>query len=114
MRKSDVMEFFANNAFDLEIHEDDGNCNNCWKKDLLRLVRNYRRKPESYGWWQYITNKYGHLNPRNVNLEPPFNFYRGNLSPEDIANLSFLPDEEIAKKAKKHKLDGCVESCEPF
>lgn len=112
--KSDILNWFKGQPFDLSIHEDDGNCTNCWKKDLLRLVRNYRRNPESFGWWQYITEKYGHLNPRNVSLEPPFNFYRGNLAPTDIGNLSYLPDEKILAKAKKHKLDSCTESCEPF
>lgn len=112
--KSEILEWFSSQKFDLAIDQDLGNCDNCWKKDILRLVRNARNYPQTYDWWRSMTEQYGHLNPRNLELKPPFNFFRGNLNPDDIFRLSLMPDNKISKLASKQKLDGCSESCEAF
>lgn len=109
-----IKNWWQEKGFDLDIHPDDGNCDRCWKKDIYSLVRSAIRKPDSYKWWQNMTDKYGYLNPRKSELLPPFNFYRGNLSPKDIFTLSLLPEHEIIKMAKREKLDSCAVSCEAF
>jgi hypothetical protein len=114
--KKQIIGWFNFQDFNLSIHPDDGNCDNCWKKDLLRLCRNARRSPEGYEWWQRMTDKYGHFAPRpgQKKMTPPFNFYRGNINPKDILYLSKFSDEEIKQKAKNERLDGCSESCEAY
>lgn len=113
-RKEFILDFWKNNDFDLGVEEGFGNCDNCWKKPISNLVRNIRSHPETYHWWQEMTDKYGDYNPRNSKLKPPFNFFRGNLSPKDIFKLSKMPDDQISKYASKEKLDGCSETCEVF
>lgn len=112
--KDYIGDWWETQSFNLDIHGDEGNCDNCWKKDILRLVRNIVRNPQSYDWWQSMTDKYGYFNPRKVKLKPPFNFYRGNLSPKDILFLSTMPMDKIIEMAKREKIDGCAESCEAF
>jgi hypothetical protein len=112
--KRQVSEWWGKQSFDLTIHPDEGNCINCWKKDFPRLARNYARIPESFNWWKRMENQYGDFNPRSIELNPPFNFYRGNHSTLDIKKLSEMTQAELRQLTMFDKLDGCAESCEPF
>lgn len=92
----------------------DGNCDNCWKKNYNLLIRNAKRRPESYLWWQDMTKKYGHLNPRNLRLKPPFNFYRGNKSPIDIIEMARNGISNSEIEALMSGTGHCGETCEAF
>lgn len=114
--KRDVMIWWSKQDFDLGIHPDDGNCDNCWKKDEARLVRNIIRKPESFDWWEDMTNKYGNIQtrPAQMDMTPPFNFFRGNKSVMDIRELAKLSQAELKQLTMFESVSPCNESCEPF
>lgn len=112
--KKSVNAWWDHNDFNLENDIDLGNCDNCWKKDLPRLCRNARNYSDTFDWWKRMVELYGHLNPRNTNLKPPFNFYRGNLSVDDIFIISKLKDRQIEIFAFKENMPRCTESCEAY
>jgi hypothetical protein len=112
--KSMVSQWWGKQDFDLKVHPDEGNCDNCWKKDFPRLARNMQRNPKSFEWWAKMENEYGHFNPRNNTLKPPFNFYRNNKSTIDIRRMSELSQAELKQITMFDPLDGCSESCEAF
>lgn len=109
-----VMIWWKNQGFDLYVPEDLGNCDGCWKKSMNRLIRISKEHPNVFNWWQNMTDKYGDHNPRGVEYETIFNFYRGGLSPKDIFDLAKYKPDQLSLFIKEEKLDGCSESCEAF
>lgn len=112
MSKYDILAWWANQPFDLKIKKGQGNCDNCWKKSTKHLVENAKNYPETFDWWQEMTDKYGHLNPRNTELKPPFNFFRGNLSPKDILGMVKMEPEKLNQLSLQDPENDCSESCE--
>lgn len=110
--KRQVSEWWVKQSFDLQIHPDEGNCINCWKKDFPRLARNVLRIPQSFDWWKNMEDKYGYFNPRNIDLNPPFNFYRNNRSTLDIKKMAEMTQAELKQLSLFDPIDGCAESCE--
>lgn len=113
--KNEITIWFARLGFNLYVDPDMGNCDFCWKKDLPRLCRIAKKDRFVPMWWQKMTNKYGQSNPRPTKLKPPFNFFRGNLSANDIVELSNKKEDFLIEEmAKEQRLNGCGESCEAF
>lgn len=109
-----INTWWLNQKFNLEIDPDFGNCDGCWKKDFPRLARIMTKKPSTFDWWEDMTDRYGHLNPRNIELNPPYNFYRENKSVLDIKKLSEMSQAELMQLSMFDNPEPCNESCEAF
>lgn len=113
--KQDVLNFWRDQSFDLQINDHLGNCVFCVKKSALKVTLASRDEPILFKEWaQMILSK-------NVRLMPADKFgtghvYRGWLTPDKlIAQFSDISDEELRQRVYKTKDDGsCSESCEAY
>lgn len=111
--KKQVINWWKNQPFNLDIPVDYGNCDGCWKKSFPTLTRIMQRTPEVFNWWEEMTEKYKTFNPRQKE-ELSQNFYRGNKSVRDIRQLAKLSQAELKQLSIFDITDGCSESCEAF
>lgn len=110
MTKPEILDWWKEQPFDLQLKDHQGNCDGCHKKSITKLVRIAHEDPSTFDWWSSMEHQYG-LAGHNVDGTPR-TFYRGHRSAQDIVAMSRiltvppLPEEEEDA--------GCSESCEPF
>lgn len=114
--KDDVLEFWSNMPFDLDIPEQLGNCVFCPKKSNLKLAAAQRDEPELYHDFLEILysdgvrhdDKTGHWSQ----------MYRGKQSLEQVvAMFDSSTGDEIKSRIRGAKMTdtgSCSESCEVF
>lgn len=116
VEKQDVIDFWKDMTFDLEIDEWNGNCVFCPKKSNLKLAAAQRDNPELYLEWLdmmnsnsvRVDNKTGHWSQ----------MYRGKKSLEQVvAMFDCSTGDEIKSRIRGAKMTdtgSCSESCEVF
>lgn len=114
--KQDILNWWSEMPFDLEIEEHLGNCVFCIKKSDIKIARAAREEPELFAEWaQTMTGEHVRLLPSDK--YGVGKIYRNWQSPEQlIEKFSDVDDFEIARTQRfTAKLDdGCGESCEAF
>lgn len=105
--KADVLDWWSEQPFDLDIAEREGNCKWCWKKTFTKHAANIAVNPEWYDFPRRMEQQHGTTNRANPQV-----FFRGALSTDNLfiavkdADLRALPNDEAS--------GGCSESCEAF
>lgn len=111
--KHDVLQWWSEQAFDLDLLEHEGNCKWCWKKSFRKHSRLIRETPGIYDFPRRMEETYGYVAPPQERPETlPRVFFRENTS----TNRLFLKVLNIPPWADtKERADedgGCTESCE--
>lgn len=128
MRKSDIYKFWEKQPFTLNLKPYQGNSDCCFKKSLRKLLTIAKEEPERFNWWVEMEQKYGEYIPTSRNKcksIPPFHFFRGNLSAQQILEMSKTFTDVVKDERTEctqltlfgFDLDvsnGCSESCEAF
>ena len=109
--KKQILEWWKNNSFDLNIPMNLGNCDICWKKSFKVLVQNTKDYPERFDWWQSMIEKYS---DKSRNTDKTISFFRGGKSIQELFEMGELSDMQLNLFAEQYKLDGCSESCEVY
>lgn len=123
INKPDVLAFFKTQQFDLELDEQDGNCKKCHKKTIRKIATQILTDPKDR-WNDTMEDRYSYFTPdTRTQCNPPYYFFRENMTFADIENLAlspdFIPYSDTNKPNFDFELDsiefgGCAESCEPF
>lgn len=134
MTKPDVNRFWVNMPFRLRLKGYEDNCKVCWKKSLRKLLTIAKHTPERFDLFRKLEKQYEKYIPEsrkhNKKIVTPIRFYRGQLSVDDIIEMSKetfeeAPDDrQVYVEYKQTKLFGydldqsggaCgTESCEAF
>lgn len=114
--KQDIISWWSEQVFDLEIPEWLGNCVFCPKKSNLKLAAAQRDEPELYSEW--LTMLYSDSVRVDNNTGHWSKMYRGNQSLEKlIATFDGSTGKEIKSRIRGGKMvdtNSCSESCEVF
>lgn len=132
MTKQNINSWWDKQSFNLNIKSYQGNCDLCWKKSNRTLMTLLVENPNLADWWLLMEDKYKDFvsegKKDNIEYEPPYYFYRGQVSLNEIIEESKFPfRKEIDKNIQLNDLeqlrlwdyeldstDGCTESCEVF
>ena len=113
--KQDVLDWWKEQSFDLEINENLGNCVFCIKKGVNKIGLATKNEPRMAQQFHKILN---HKNVRVVEKRrsPPLVMYRGNMSLISIIDVyRDMPEDEIYKTIRGGRGEdsgNCSESCE--
>lgn len=109
--KQDVLDWWEDQEFDLEIDEFEGNCLGCYKKSDKKHFLQMDRDRGVYDFHSRMESLYRNVGPQ----EGERVFFRGNRSTE----MMFAAYEEQKDQPKRRIIDiyedgGCSESCEVY
>ena len=120
--KEDVLSWWEDQDFDLEIPEHMGNCVWCWKKSYIKLVTVMREKPEAFDFPERMEKLHGRtgniaqkvLNNGVLKGQKSIKFFRGFKTVEDIRKMAKEKDDVFIDEHFMRISGGCSEECQPF
>ena len=120
--KEDVLNWWEDQEFDLEIPEHFGNCVWCWKKSYKKLMTVMIEQPDAFKFPEKMEKKYGKtgniakkmLTTGILKGHDSIRFFRGFKTVKDIRKMASGDFEKFVDLHHLHISDGCSESCEPF
>jgi hypothetical protein len=118
-------KFWANQPIQIKIPAFKGNCDMCFEKSNRKLMTTIIEEPDKAIWWDEMEKKYSTI---PIDEKPAYNsyaenggmnFYRDNLSIQDLIKLSKKPfrkatDEYIYENNLFDIEDECGSGCQVF
>lgn len=110
--KQEVLDWWKEQPFDLEIDEFEGNCLGCWKKSIKKHFLQIERDPSCYDFYRRMEDQYRTVGPQDGERV----FFRGPSDTRKLFKLyeEFGSDPAAANKAAFAVDGGCSESCEVY
>ena len=108
--KDEILDWWQDQPFDLNIDEFEGNCLGCYKKSLKKHFMQIERDPLVYDFHRRMEAKYKKVGPQ----EGERVFFRGNLSTDKLFALYEETKGAPMRIANASEDSGCSESCEVY
>lgn len=110
--KQEVLDWWKEQPFDLEIDEFEGNCVGCWKKSIKKHFLQIERDPSCYDFYRRMEDLYRTHGAQDCERV----FFRGPTDTRKLFKLyeEFGNDPNAANKAAFAVDGGCSESCEVY
>lgn len=121
--KQDILDWWAEQEFDLGIDEHLGNCVFCIKKSDLKLALAQRDRPEEYKAWMSMCQaddvrvKPQRTTSNDVMYRMNKDNKHGRTLPQIIAEFADVPTEVLRQRVYKSRMTdtgSCSESCEMY
>ncbi|CAI0908380.1 PUA domain (predicted RNA-binding domain) [Serratia quinivorans] len=113
--KLDVLDFWEQQTFTLQLKDYQGNCKCCFKKSDKKLQQIYRDNSRHFNIFAYLENQYGHVGGNRIAGElsaEPRKLFRGYRNTRQlIASFNF---SEPVPVDDPESTEGCASSCEAF
>jgi hypothetical protein len=112
--KLDILDFWEDMPFDLQIPEHLGNCKDCHKKSKKKLFLVMRDMGEKeFRFSAYLDNQYNMVKAEKVDGElVPRKRFRGYVDTKEL--IGMFRESEYFDDADQEENEGCASSCEPF
>lgn len=108
--KQDVLDWWEDQPFDLEIDEFEGNCQGCFKKSLKKHFMQIERDPSIYDFHRRMELLYRNVGPQIGERV----FFRQNMSTNTLFAAYAENGGNFQRITDPYADGGCSESCEVF
>lgn len=114
--KEDVLDFWKQYEWDLDIPEWQGNCIMCFKKSDTKLNQVWKETPEAFAFSQFIEARYRLVGPEFVKNpdSPARTVYRRNRTTKDMIAMFRANPSNPENFINVMDDGGCSESCEMY
>ena len=117
--KQDVLDWWEDQPFDLQLQEHQGNCKTCWKKSFNKLVKLHTEDPSQFDFFERMEEKYGRVGAEFAKYDdaPDRVFFRQRMSIKNFRQMAIKQADELSRIPTQLDLyadGGCSESCELY
>lgn len=108
--KQDVLDWWEDQPFDLEIDEFEGNCLGCYKKSFKKLFMQIERDPSVFDWHRRMEQLYRNVGPQDGERV----FFRKNTDTIALFKMYEEAGGNFSRVVNPYEDGGCSESCEVY
>jgi 3'-phosphoadenosine 5'-phosphosulfate sulfotransferase (PAPS reductase)/FAD synthetase len=117
--KQDVLDWWEDQAFDLQLLEHQGNCKTCWKKSFNKLIMLHNEDPSQFNFFEQMEKQYPRVGAEFAKYDdaPDRVFFRGHTSVKMLREMAIKSADEDRRAPQQLDLyqdGGCSESCEVY